>query len=140
MPKDSKNHYSTSKSEAKRSLKWLVVSTLISTSLVFFVGFAYVNSLWSQKYLQGVQDHWEMSPIVDVKFVNLKDQNSKPKTVKCPDGYEVATSGVFDGHYAGCDCTVSKRGIYTGLRLGYCNRNETDAGCRIIDKQEPISF
>lgn len=101
MPKDSKKA-SPVKSEARRSLKWQLGSFLIAIGLVFFISFAYVNSLWSQKYLQEVEATWELSPIVDLQLV---DQNSNG----CPTGYDVATSGVFPGYYAGCDCSQTRR-------------------------------
>jgi hypothetical protein len=70
-----------------------------------------------------------------VKFV---DQNSNRG--HCPDGYEIATSGQFEGLYAGCDCTQSKKSLYSGVRIGYCERNETYAGCRMIERVDPIPF
>ena len=42
-------------------------------ALVIFIAFAYVDSLWSQAYLEEIQNHWSNAPIVDVLYVNLKD-------------------------------------------------------------------
>ena len=77
----------------------------MASILVLFVAFAYVNSLWSQQYLQYVESQWELAPIVDVI---LSEQNSNVGS--CPEGYEIATSGDFAGLYAGCDCTQSRNG------------------------------
>lgn len=54
------------KTDAKRSIKWLLAMSVLQLGLIFFISFAYVNSLWSQKYLEEVSVHWEHSPITDV--------------------------------------------------------------------------
>eukprot|EP00347_Sterkiella_histriomuscorum_P016901 403351416 len=104
---------------------------------VLFIAFAYVDSLWSQKYLKKVQDHWSVGPITDIQFIQAIGQNSQQQ---CPEGYEIATSGNFDGYLAGCDCTNSKKAMYSGIRVGYCDKNETMVGCKIVERQDPISY
>lgn len=80
-----------------------------------------------------MQATWEKSPIVDVKLV---DQNSN----QCPDSYELAASGEFAGYYAGCDCSETRRSVFQGVRIGYCDRNETLAGCRIIERVDAVPY
>ena len=118
--------------EAQTSIKYLTCQTVLSAVFVLYIAFGYVYSLWSQVYLQSVDQAWATAPIVDIQFLNVASSSTS-----CPAGYEVATSTIFEGTRSGCDCSSSKTGLYQKLERGYCENDQTLAGCFTIVEQGP---
>ncbi|CDW86169.1 UNKNOWN [Stylonychia lemnae] len=130
----------TKKAESKRTFRLLIIQVILGCALTLFVAFAYINSLWSQDYLHNVQKFWEKGPITDIILKSQSDSKSNFDTNPCPDDYELATQSKFAGYVAGCDCSKSDDGDYEGLIVGSCDSNQTFAGCRDIDSQDPLAI
>ena len=118
--------------EAQTSIKYLTFQTVLSAVFVLYIAFGYVYSLWSQVYLQSVDQAWATAPIVDIQFLNVASSSTS-----CPTGYEVATSTIFEGTHSSCDCSSSKTGLYQKLERGYCENDQSLAGCFTIVEQGP---
>ncbi len=69
-PKKEKTKYSHM-AEAQTSINYITCQTVLSGILVFFISFGYVYSLWSQQYLESVDESWATAPIVDVQMYSV---------------------------------------------------------------------